>query len=161
MRYFSVLASLVSVCAAVTKRVVSYEAPVNHGGSQLTRSGEPLNIIISALSSPHVLSTVGVEEWANSIHFSKECLGFHIGDPQTANLGDGQGWVTETAVIRYDFGIGYNVGSCLESLTGGDHFRFWQQSTTGAIFLAASVEKSPSERHTIAANGYDDVGSIP
>jgi len=39
--------------------------------------------------------------------------------------------------------------------TGGNHFRFWEQTTTGAYFLAVSFEESLENKHTIAPNGYD------
>lgn len=38
---------------------------------------------------------------------------------------------------------------------GGNHFRFWQQTTTGAYFLATSHEEWLGEQHTIEPNGYD------
>ncbi|KAF8332615.1 uncharacterized protein EI90DRAFT_3145332 [Cantharellus anzutake] len=139
------------------QNLVAYIPPASNGGSQLDSSagkGEPLNIIISGLSAPEVLSNSGLIQWANSIGFAKECLGFHIGNPQTANLGDGRGWVNETAVIRADY-MNPLLGTCLESLTGGNHFRFWQQVTTNAFFLAASVEKNSSDHHDIVPNGYD------
>lgn len=52
-----------------------------------------------------------------SVGYSNECLGFHLGTLQTANLGDGQGPQNETAVVRADFGSSL-LGTCLESLTG-------------------------------------------
>jgi len=143
--------------AIVHQSLVAYIPPASNGGSQLDSSaglGEPLNIIISGLSSPQVLTTPGVIQWANSIDFARECLGFHIGNPQQANLGDGRGWVNETAVIRADYNSAL-LGTCLESLTGGNHFRFWQQTTTNAIFLAASVEQDADKHHNIVPNGYD------
>jgi len=143
--------------ANVHQNLVAYIPPASNGGSQLDSSaglGEPLNIIISGLSSPEVLSTPGVIQWANSIGFARECLGFHIGNPQTANLGDGRGWVNETAVIRADYKDTF-LGTCIESLTGGNHFRFWQQTTTNAIFLAVSVEQDANKHHNIVPNGYD------
>jgi len=144
--------------ADVHQNLVAYIPPASNGGSQLDSSaglGEPLNIIVSGLSSPEVLFTNGLIQWANSIGFARECLGLHKGNPQTANLGDGRGWVNETAVIREDFGD-FLLGTCIESLKGGNHFRFWQQTTTNAMFFAASVEKNaPQYHHDIAPNGYD------
>jgi len=136
---------------------VPYTNPADNGGSQLDSSaglGEPLNVIVSGLSSPEVLSTKGIENWARSIGFSTECLGFHIGGPQTANLGDGRGWQNETAVLRWDYDNAMS-GSCLESFTGGNHFRFWNQATTGAYFLAVSVEQWVGKHHNIVPDGYD------
>ena len=57
-----------------------------------------------------------------SIGFSTECFGFHLGNPQTANLGDGRGWQNETAVLRWDYDNAMD-GSCLESFTGMLHLR--------------------------------------
>ncbi|KAF8322092.1 hypothetical protein DL93DRAFT_2151979 [Clavulina sp. PMI_390] len=142
---------------AIQEAAVGYDVPADYGGSQLDSSaglGEPLNIIISALSSPEVLTNKGLENWARSIAFSTECLGFHLGNPQTANLGDGLGWQNETAVLRFDYDNAI-TGSCLESFTGGNHFRFWKQATTGAYFLAASIEEWIGEHHNIIPNGYD------
>jgi len=116
--------------------------------------GEPLNLIVSGLSSNLVLSTEGIENWSRSLNYSTECLGLHSGGAQTANTGDGRGWTPEVAVIRFDFGDSA-LGTCLESIEGGNHFRFWQQSSTGAYFLAVSLEESLKEHHTIAPNGYD------
>ena len=53
---------------------------------------------------------------------SGECLGFHLGDPQTANLGDGNGSLNQTIEFRQSFGNDI-FGTCLESLLGGNHFR--------------------------------------
>ncbi|KDQ16117.1 hypothetical protein BOTBODRAFT_130344 [Botryobasidium botryosum FD-172 SS1] len=136
---------------------VAFIPPASNGGSQLDESaglGEPLNVIISGLSTPSVLTNEGIEDYARSFGFSTECLGFHIGDKQKSNLGDGQGYQDEIAVIRQDFGDS-TLGTCLESLTGGNHFRFWRQSTTGAYFLAASKEEPVSRNHNIVPNGYD------
>jgi len=83
-----------------------------------------------------------------------ECFGIHLGGPQQTNLGDGRGWVNQTAVIRFDYNNTFD-GTCLESLTGGNHFRFWQQTTTEAFFIATSVEEWAGEEHTISPNGYD------
>lgn len=40
-------------------------------------------------------------------------------------------------------------------MIGGNHFRYWQQSTTKAWFLASSVEKDVSDHHDLVDNGYD------
>ena len=68
-----------------------------------------------------------------------ECLGIHLGDAQTANLGDRNGWVNHTLELRQDYGIG-GLGSCLESLTGDTRLRLFRQNgstaNTGALFLA-------------------------
>jgi hypothetical protein len=68
-----------------------------------------------------------------------ECLGIHLGDAQAANLGDGNGWVNQTLELRQDYGNS-GLGSCLESLAGGNHLRLFRQNgptaNTGALFLA-------------------------
>ena len=53
---------------------------------------------------------------------STECLGIHLGAPQAANLGDGNGYVNQTIELREDYGDA-SVGTCLESAIGGNHFR--------------------------------------
>jgi len=120
--------------------------------------GEPLNVIISGLSSPGVLSDAGILNFAQAIGFSTECLGIHIGDPQSANLGDGHGSVNQTMELRQDFGDP-NLGTCLESLIGGNHFRVYRQNgptaNSGALFLAVSKEQDAAESHNIVPDGYD------
>ena len=70
---------------------------------------------------------------------SEECFGIHLGDPFAANLGDGHGPVNQTMELRQDFGHP-DVGTCLESLIGGNHFRVYFQNgpsaNSGAAFLA-------------------------
>ena len=39
-----------------------------------------------------------------------------------ANLGDGNGWVNQTMELREDYGVP-SIGTCGESLVGGNHFR--------------------------------------
>lgn len=65
----------------------------------------------------HIWVTDDSSIYFRSFAYSTECLGLHLGNPQTANTGDGRGWTNELAVIRYDFG-GTLLGTCLESLTG-------------------------------------------
>jgi hypothetical protein len=69
----------------------------------------------------------------------KECFGAHLGAPQTANLGDGNGWVNQTFELRNDYG-NPDIGTCWESLVGGNHLRLWRQNGpkahTNALFLA-------------------------
>ncbi|KAG6820885.1 hypothetical protein H0H93_010229 [Arthromyces matolae] len=125
------------------KRAVDYFNPTTNGGSLLDNAGgglgEPLNVIISGLSSSGVLSDDGFLNFAKAIGFSTECLGIHIGDPQSANLGDGNGWVNQTVELRQDYGDP-NLGTCLESLIGGNHLRVFRQNgplaDSGALFLA-------------------------
>lgn len=145
------------------KRAVAYYDPRVNGGSMLDLAtsdglGEPLNVIISGLSSPDVLTDDGILNYARSIDFSEECFGLHLGDPQSANLGDGNGFVNQTIELRSDFDNA-EVGTCLESLVGGNHFRVFRQNgslaDSGALFLAVSQEENVFEHHTIAPDGYD------
>ncbi|KJA27777.1 hypothetical protein HYPSUDRAFT_62816 [Hypholoma sublateritium FD-334 SS-4] len=141
---------------------VAFVNPALGGGSMLDLAapplGEPLNVIISGLSSPAVLTDAGVLNFAQAIGFSTECLGIHIGAPQSANLGDGNGSVNQTVELRQDFGNSA-LGTCLESLIGGNHFRVFRQNgpsaNTGALFLAVSKEEDAEENHTIVPDGYD------
>ncbi|GAA6063716.1 hypothetical protein JCM10212_001827 [Sporobolomyces blumeae] len=140
---------------------VPYYDPNERGGSMLNRNpwggGEPLNIIISAQSSPDVLRKNGLIAYSRSLGLWNECANIHIGDPQVANLGDGKGWEPEMFLMResrWPF-----VGSCLESAIGGLHFRSYKQNGTeansGAWFLAASKEVDLRGNHRIARDGYN------
>ena len=40
----------------------------------------------------------------------------------SANLGDGKGWANQTYELRQDYDNS-GIGTCLESLVGGNHFR--------------------------------------
>ncbi|KAF9007966.1 hypothetical protein BDQ17DRAFT_1237522 [Cyathus striatus] len=143
-------------------QAVEFINPTLGGGSMLDNAGsgggEPLNVIISGLSSPEVLTDTGILNYAQVIGFSTECLGIHLGDPQSANLGDGNGFVNQTVELREDFGDPA-FGTCLESLQGGNHFRVFRQNgsnaNTGALFLAVSQEENVVEQHTIVPDGYD------
>ncbi|KAF7976859.1 hypothetical protein HWV62_5576 [Athelia sp. TMB] len=151
-----------SLASTVQKRAVAYYDPSANGGSMLDNAGgglgEPLNVIISGLSSPQVLTYDGFYNYAQAIGFSEECLGFHLGGPQSANLGDGNGWVNQTTELRFDYGS-TGVGTCLESLVGGNHLRLYIQNgaeaDSGALFLAVSKEENVFESHTIIPDGYD------
>jgi len=155
------LLALRASAGPIAKRASAYYNPVDNGGSMLTNAGslgEPLNVIISGYSSPDVLSYDGVVNYARAIGFSTECLGIHLGGPQSANLGDGNSWVNQTAELREDYGDS-DVGTCLESAIGGNHFRIFQQNgsdaNSGALFLAVSQEEPSTKHHTISPNGYD------
>jgi len=137
-------------------------SPLDGGGSQLDfavpGAGEPMNVIISGLSSRDVLTDDGFLNWAQSVQMSFECLGLHLGGPQSANLGDGNGPVNQTVELRQDFGNS-ELGTCLESLIGGNHLRMFRQNGTlansGALFLAVSKEENVKKGHNIVPNGYD------
>jgi len=156
------LASYVVGSPSLIKRGSGYYNVTPGGGSMLDNAGdgygEPLNVIISGLSSLSVLTDDGFLNYAKAIGFSTECFGFHIGDPQSANLGDGNGWVNQTIEIRQDYGDSL-VGTCIESLIGGNHFRVYRQNgpqaDSGALFLAVSSEEPVTENHNIIPNGYD------
>lgn len=141
---------------------VDFYDPNLNGGSMLNNAGgglgEPLNVIISGKSSPEVLTNDGIVNYARAIGFSEECLGIHLGDPQSANLGDGHGWVNQTIELREDYG-NEELGTCLESIIGGNHFRVYRQdgpsAMSGALFLAVSREQDVEENHTIVPDGYN------
>ncbi|KAF7327754.1 hypothetical protein MKEN_00355000 [Mycena kentingensis (nom. inval.)] len=148
---------------------VAYYSPADAGGSMLTKSpntyppaGEPLNVIISGLSTPAVLKNQEVDggflNFMLGVGFAGECLGQHEGEPQTADLGDGTGYVNETAVLRWDYGDP-SLGTCMETIKGGNHFRYWTQdgasANSSAIFLATSAEKPIAEQHNIIPDGYN------
>ncbi|GBE81240.1 hypothetical protein SCP_0309670 [Sparassis crispa] len=146
----------------VKKRDAAYYNPTDGGGSMLDNAqdgyGEPLNVIVSALSSPDVLTYDGAINFARAIGFSEECFDIHLGTPFTANLGDGNGWLNQTIELRQDYGSA-SIGTCLESLIGGNHFRLWTQNgpdaNSGALFLAVSKEEPVTENHDIIPDGYD------
>ncbi|KAJ6557185.1 hypothetical protein B0H10DRAFT_2120998 [Mycena sp. CBHHK59/15] len=158
----TLVASALAVAVPHNKRAVDFFNPTANGGSMLDDAGgglgEPLNVIISGLSSPAVLTDDGFLNFARAIGFSTECLGIHLGAPQSANLGDGNGFVNQTMELRQDYGDPV-LGTCLESLIGGNHLRMYRQNgptaDSGALFLAVSKEESVSESHTIVPDGYD------
>ncbi|KAF9240218.1 hypothetical protein BU15DRAFT_61551 [Melanogaster broomeanus] len=145
-----------------------YYIPMDGGGSMLTQVqgtdppglGEPLNVIISAYSDSAVLhNTVnngGLINYYQSFGFSTECLGQHSGSDQAADLGDGNGYVNQTAVIRWDYGD-VSLGTCQETIEGGNHFRYWYQNgpdaNSSAVFMAASYEMPIAQQHDIVVNG--------
>lgn len=99
------------------------------GGSMLNlvENGmrEPINVIVSAASDPYILSDGGFRDYARSIGYSFECFNLHIGAPMRADLGDGNGMTPERFEYRQvsKWDAGRLVGSCRESITGGNHFR--------------------------------------
>ncbi|KAK0549974.1 hypothetical protein OC846_002591 [Tilletia horrida] len=137
----------------------------NHGSMlDLVGNGlrEPINAIISGKSDPHVLTDAGLRDYIRTIGFSFECLNLHRGGRQRANLGDGDGWKEEAFEYRQTQipgAPGRWIGSCWESLYGGNHFRVWKQNgtlaNTGAWFLAISKEKNLRARHAIDTDGYN------
>ncbi|KAF9533197.1 hypothetical protein CPB83DRAFT_942859 [Crepidotus variabilis] len=146
-----------------------YYDPRANGGLMLTKvpvtypmgQGEPLNAIISGNSDAAVLKDQetqgGLRNYFLSLGFSGECLGQHSGEDQAADLGDGHGTKNETAVIRWNYGDP-QLGSCKETVQGGNHFRYWVQdgpnTNSGAVFMAVSYEKPLNDGHDIIQNGY-------
>ncbi|KAJ7643692.1 hypothetical protein FB45DRAFT_895772 [Roridomyces roridus] len=149
---------------------LGYFAPAAAGGSMLTEApntgdpplGEPLNIIVAGTSDSAVLvdsqQNGGFRNYMLSIGFSAECLGQHEGAPQTANLGDGNGYQNETNELRWDYGDP-QIGTCKETIQGGNHFRYWVQNgasgNSSAIFMATSYELPIAQAHNIISNGYN------
>ncbi|KDQ56202.1 hypothetical protein JAAARDRAFT_208376 [Jaapia argillacea MUCL 33604] len=138
-----------------------YYPPYVGGGSQLTNAGyggEPLNVIISGTSSSQVLTNDGIVNYARAIGFSTEFLGIHLGAPQLANLGDGNGWAPQVVELRQDYGC-VAIGTGIETLIGGNHFRIWRQNgssaNSGALFLAVSQEEDVEQGHNIVPDGYN------
>ncbi|KAI6026105.1 hypothetical protein BKA83DRAFT_4238456 [Pisolithus microcarpus] len=141
---------------------VAYYNPSSGGGSMLENAGdgfgEPLNVIISGLSTPAVLTDVGIVNYARAIGFSEECFNIHLGGLMSANLGDGNGWVNQTYELRQDYDNA-GIGTCLESVVGGNHLRVFRQNgslaDSGALFLAVSQEEPATENHNPVPNGYN------
>ncbi|KAI0299725.1 hypothetical protein B0F90DRAFT_1726818, partial [Multifurca ochricompacta] len=136
---------------------ISFVNPTPGGGSLLDNTsnglGEPLNVIISGLSSPWVLTDGGFVHFANAVGFGIECFGAHLGAPQSANLGDGHGWVNQTLELRQDYG-NPDIGTCWESLVGGNHLRLFRQNGPTPTLARCSLQ-SVTEGHTITPNGYN------
>ncbi|KAK0445754.1 hypothetical protein EV421DRAFT_1734409 [Armillaria borealis] len=142
-----------------------YVDPNDNGGSMLTKvlgitypdgQGEPVNAILSGNSDSEVLVDQETDGGLRNYFF--ECLGQHSGTDQQVNLGDGNGYLNETAVIRYNYGDP-SLGACTETIKGGNHFRYWVQNgnkaNTGAVFMAVSYEKPIADDHDIVLNGYN------
>lgn len=130
--------------------------------SQFTtrKYGEPLNVIISARSDPYILEDSGFRAYAKcvrrpllqysfafsipspirSVGFAEECFGLHYGHIHDADLGDGLGRKGEHLLARQSY---FPVmGTCWESVRGGQHFRAWKQNGTlansGAWFIGCA-----------------------
>ncbi|KAK8864254.1 hypothetical protein IAR55_001500 [Kwoniella newhampshirensis] len=155
-----------SATTGMRKRATAYNNPADAGGYMLTivngtypaGLGEPLNVILSGDSDSMVLvksvDNGGFLNYMLTAGLGEECLGQHLGSDQSANLGDGQGNVTEVEELRYNYGDPY-IGTCQETFQGGLHLRYWIQNNTGAYFMAVSVEKSLTEGHDIVRDGYN------
>jgi len=150
-----------TVSDGVDWRREGWADPRLNGGQMLDFTlpelGEPINVIISGLSDPAILTHMGLHKYAKSLGFSEECLGLHYGNLHEADLGDGDGKKIEQFLARQHY---FPIwGTCWESLVGGNHFRAWRQNGTeansGAWFLAASKEKYAGENHLIDDDGYN------
>ncbi|KAF6755806.1 hypothetical protein DFP72DRAFT_895253 [Ephemerocybe angulata] len=143
--------------------------PYVSGGKLLTlmetyppNQGEPLNAVISGNSDERVLVDQEVEgglrNYFLSLGFSGNCLGQKPDSFQAANLGDGNGDKNETSIMRWNYGDA-QLGSCKETIQGGNHFRYWIQdgkdANSGAIFMATSYEKPIADHHDIIPDGYN------
>lgn len=116
---------------------------------------EPLNVIISSLASPTILTKKGLQSYLRSLDFDRECLGLHAGGYQKAWV-DSRGWRDQEFIYRQVLTpIDYVFGTCVESLLGGNHVRAWQQEGSAAWFIAASREEDASKGHMIVPNGYN------
>ena len=152
--------------SSLQARAQAYVDPRSNGGSMLTTTdsasgglGEPINVIVSGESDAAVLTPDGIREYFESLFYSPgSCLGISLGGPQQANLGDGNGYVNQTDVFRFNYYQG-DGGTCLETINGGNHFRYFPQNgpsaNTGAIFLAVSYELSAQLEHDIVPDGYN------
>ncbi|KAF9527501.1 hypothetical protein CPB83DRAFT_876342 [Crepidotus variabilis] len=154
-------AQSVLTTARNTQQQVGWYDPRSLGGQLLDFTtpthGEPLNVIVSGLSDPDILTEAGFRDYAKSLGYSEECLGLHIGHIHEANLGDGDGKKLEMYLARQSY---FPVwGTCWESLAGGQHFRAWKQNGTlansGAWFIGASKELDSRNHHTIVPDGYN------
>ncbi|EOQ99045.1 hypothetical protein J056_002560 [Wallemia ichthyophaga EXF-994] len=141
----------------------AFNDPAENGGRWLTRAnsddevGEPLNIVISGDSDPLVMQVDdstpgGFYTYWDSLHFQQEFAGIHLGGDQLANVGDGL--VAQQGILRYNYND-RNGGTLYESRNGGNHIRYWNQSSTNALFIAASAEMDKEANHMIIPNGYN------
>nr|GAT53389.1 predicted protein [Mycena chlorophos] len=157
------------LAARETEEAAGFYNPLPGGGAMLTEApntfppaGEPLNIIFTSTKTPAVLVDQEVEggfrNFMLGVGFAGECLGQHEGDAQKANLGDGHGYLNETAELRWDYGDP-SLGTCTETIEGGNHFRYWIQNgpdaNSSAIFMATSYEQPLTAGHNIIQNGYN------
>lgn len=148
-----------SSTALVDVNQFGFVDPRIYGGTSFDLVGdgmhEPLNVIISSLSSPSVLTRKGLQSYCRALDFDYECLGLHAGGYQKAYV-DPRGWRDQEFIYREVYTpLDYVFGTCIESLVGGNHIRAWQQQGSGAWFLATSREENASKNHMIVPNGYN------
>ncbi|GAA5911231.1 uncharacterized protein JCM6883_001949 [Sporobolomyces salmoneus] len=149
-----------------THEDLGFHNPTSAGGSWLTKwnnwwaGGEPLNVVISLHSDRRILDDFDTFlDYCASLRFSRQCFQWADGDSlQAANLGDGNEFVNQSTILRYNYDDPI-FGTCSESLQGGNHFRIFHQNgtnaDTGAWFLAVSKEHNLAKNHDIVPNGYD------
>jgi len=152
-RRFSVLvlagvlavAALFAPASAAAYSGADFRKPTDfRGGSWLGQntqqhnSREPINVVISAKSDKRVRDNPG--DYLLALTFS-DCFG---GQVVRANV-DGS---------FKDQAFELRGGGCGE-IFGGNHLRGWQQSGTGAWFLAVSEEHGFPWDHHIDSNGFN------
>ncbi|KAJ7726712.1 hypothetical protein DFH07DRAFT_970416 [Mycena maculata] len=116
--------------------------PCSQGGSMLdnagTYGGEPLNVIISAYSTASVLTNSRFLRFARAMGFAIQCFDMHLGDPQAANLGDGNGCVNQT-------GTAFSLGKTCSHRIGGVRItdrttrRFWMGTFWAVLGVLQAV----------------------
>ncbi|WRT63434.1 uncharacterized protein IL334_000339 [Kwoniella shivajii] len=159
--------ALLALCSTTIQAVVhkGFNNPILNGGSMLAYGdwppalGEPLNIIISNQSDPRVLVETmqegGLYNYLEGAGFGGECFGLHMGDKQHCDLGDGYKNQTQRCILRYQYFHNEYLGTCLESIYGGNHIRVFKQEDTGAYFLSSSAEMDSQSNHDLGMNAYD------
>ncbi|KAK8845353.1 hypothetical protein IAR55_006066 [Kwoniella newhampshirensis] len=138
---------------------MGYYNPVLLNGSMMTDSHEPVNVIISNRSDPRVMveSIIGggLYNYLAGAGFGGECFGLHMGGLQSIDLGDGTGTQIQKNILRYQYFHDPYLGTCLESIYGGNHVRVFKQETSGAYFLATSAEQDSTTHHNLGWDAYD------
>lgn len=116
---------------------------------------EPLNVIVSGASDPYYNTLDNFNNWLWAVGMDPtECFGIHGGGYDYVDLADGNPLQQQLEEPR-QVTIGDGVGSCGESLLGGNHLRVYQQNGTNAWFLAASTEHLVNGQHDIDNDGYN------
>lgn len=139
----AIVSPFVGAVPHLAKRGADFVDPHTGGGQMGANGGgvlEPVNVIISANSSPDVLTDDGFQNYVKSLGLSIECLGIHGGGQFSLDLGDGNGPQNQTLEMRYDFGVSFlGLGTCLETLTGGNHLRFVESPSPECLGLLNSL----------------------
>ncbi|PWY97713.1 hypothetical protein BCV70DRAFT_44531, partial [Testicularia cyperi] len=113
----------------VSPNELGFVDPRVYGGTSFDLVGngmhEPLNVVISANSSPEILTRKGFQSYCRSLDFDRECLGLHAGSAQRAWT-DPRGWRDQEFLYREVYTpLDHVFGTCIESLVGGNHIRAW------------------------------------